>query len=97
MRLTQIVREVRKDPRIKEKFITNAQIELVIKVFIEKIKEALIKDGEAKIYNLFTLQFRRSKGRKIKTINKKEMMTADYIRIGVKPSKDLRDIMRRYK
>lgn len=97
MKLTEILSEVRKDERIKEVFITKRQVDLIVNVFIEKVKEALFLEGEVKIHKLFTLQFRRSKGRRIKTINNEDMITSDYIRIRVKPSIDLKEIMKEYK
>ncbi|WP_336682900.1 HU family DNA-binding protein [Enterococcus casseliflavus] len=96
MKLTDIVREVRKDERTKEVFITKRQVDVIINVFIEKVKDALYLEGEAKIHNLFTLQFKQSKGKRIRTIQNEEMITSDYTRIKVKPSIDLKETMKKY-
>lgn len=97
MKLTDIAKEVRRDPRAKELFISQRQVDLVIRLFVEKVKVALLNEGEAKIHELFTLQFKKNKGRRIKSFNNKEIQTDDFTRIIVRPSRELKKIMKDYK
>lgn len=97
MKLDSIIKNVKKDSRIKEIFITDRQVRVVVNVFCEKIIEALEKDGIAKIYGLFTLKFKINKGRNIVNPQTREKIkTSDFTRLQVKPSKSLKEVMKKH-
>lgn len=97
MKLTQIVNNTRRDPRIKELFITEKQVKTIVRVFLEKCLDAIKQDGEAKLFNFMTLSLRKSKGRRIRNPQTKEYMTIpDFYRINIRPSKELKRIMKNY-
>lgn len=97
MKLTQIVNNTRRDPRIKELFITERQTRMVIKVFLEKCLDAIKQDGEAKLFGFMTLSLKKSKGRRIRNPRTKKYMTIpDYYRIKIRPSVELKRIMKNF-
>lgn len=97
LNLSNLIHEVWKDKRVRELRIRKDEIKIIVNVIIEKIGEGLLKHRFVKLQGLFTLELRKAKGRKIANPNNGEhMFSKDYYKIGVKPSKkvkeDLKDL-----
>ena len=92
MRYGELISATHKDARLRERRINKDITKLVISVFVEKMFEALITDGKVAIKNLFTLNVKKNKGKRILDLNTKEhRMTNDYYRIVVTPSERIKE------
>lgn len=92
MNLSELIHEVWKDKRIREIRLRKDEVKIVIKVMIEHIVKNLLEHGKVKMKGLFTLDIRKAKGRKIANPqNKEHMVIDDYYKIGLEPSKNLKD------
>jgi nucleoid DNA-binding protein len=91
LNLSQLIHEVWKDERTREKRLRQDEVEVVVKVLIDHIVKNLLQYGKVKMHGLFTLDIRKAKGRKIANPQtKKEMYIDDYYKIGLEPSKKLK-------
>lgn len=98
MNLSDLVHEVWKDKRIRELKIRKDEVKLIAEVLIEAIIKSLLEYGKVKMKGLFTLDIRRAKGRKIRNPQTgEEMYSNDYNKIGIEPSKKLKDGLKNYK
>lgn len=92
MKFTELKQQVYKDERIRKEKITRFQMNLIISVFCEKIFEGLIMGEKVSIPNLFTLNLRKNKGKRIINPKTKEpMITKNFYRILVSQSVKLKD------
>ncbi|GIN66354.1 hypothetical protein J41TS2_17750 [Bacillus sonorensis] len=92
MNLSKLIHEVWKDGRIRELRLRKDEVKILVEVLIDHIGRGLIKYGVVKLKNLFTLEVRKAKGRRIKNPQTgKHMYSRDYFKIGVKPSKRIKD------
>ena len=97
MNLKNLVHEVWKDPRTKELKLRKGQIKILVEVVVDQIGYGLLRYGRIKIQNLFTLDVRKAKGRAIANPQTgKSMKIDDYFKIGITPSKRLRDGLRKF-
>lgn len=92
LNLSKLINAVSKDERIKDIGIRQYEVKVVIKVFIEYVLKALLTYKKVKIQGLFTLNVRKAKGRRIANPqNGKHMYIKDYYKIGIEPSKKLKE------
>lgn len=92
MKFTELKQATYADERLRKEKITRAQLNLVVTVFCEKMFEALVIGGKVSIPNLFTLNLRKNKGKRIvNPITKKPMVTKDFYRVLVSQSGRLKD------
>lgn len=92
LNLSELIKKVSKDKRIKDMGIRQYEVKFVIKVFIELLLKSLLTYGVVKIQGLFTLNIRKAKGRKIANPQSGEhMYSKDYYKVGIEPSKNLKD------
>jgi nucleoid DNA-binding protein len=98
MNLKNLVHEVWKDPRTKQLKIKKTEVKILVEVVIDQIGYGLLRNGFIKIQNLFTLDIRKAKGRKIgNPRTHKPMKIQDYYKIGITPSKRLREGLKNFK
>jgi nucleoid DNA-binding protein len=68
------------------------EVKVLVEVVIDHILKGLLKYGQVKMKNLFTLDIRKAKGRRIANPRTgKPMEIESYYKIGVEPSKKLRE------
>lgn len=92
MKLSKIIHNTWQDERVKELKIKKGDVKIICVAFLDSVFEALVDTGEAKLTSLFSLKLKRSKGRKIRNISTKEtMVTKDFYRVSVEPSKALEE------
>lgn len=92
MNLSELMSRVHKDKRVRELRLRKDEVEVVVKVLIDHIVEGLLQYGKVKLFGLFTLDIRKAKGRKIANPQTgEEMYSKDYYKIGLEPSKKLRE------
>lgn len=98
MKLTELIHEVWKDERVREMRLRKDEVKVFIEVLADHIVEGLLKHGKVKIKNLFTLELRKAKGRKIANPRTKEpMYINDYYKVGIETSKRLKDELKKLK
>lgn len=98
MNLSDLIHAVWKDPRVKELRLRKDEVKIIGEVFVEHIRKGLLERGIIKIQSLFTLEIRKAKGRKIRNPRtNKEMYSQDYNKIGIIPSKKLKDGLKDFK
>lgn len=98
LNLSELIHEVWKDERIREYRLRKDEVSIVIKVFVEHILKTLLTYGKVKIQGLFTLKVRKAKGRRIMNPQTKEIMySKDYYKVGIEPSKRLKEGLKEYK
>lgn len=91
-KLSNLTHEVWKDERTRALRIRKGEVGIIIEVVVDKILEGLLTYGKVKLQGLFTLDIRKAKGRRIANIQTGEKMySKDYYKIGLTPSKDLKD------
>ena len=91
MDLTKLIHEVWKDERTKELGLRKGEVKILVRVVADHIGKGLLQYGIIKIRDLFTLDIRKSKGRKIQNPQtKEEMYSKDSYKIGVKPSERMK-------
>lgn len=92
MNLSELIHEVWQDERTRELRLRKDEVKIVIEVIIDHIVKGLLQYGKLKIKGLFSLEIREAKGRKITNIKTGEhMYSNDYYKIGLEPSKKLKD------
>lgn len=92
LNLSELIKKVSKDKRIKDMGIRQYEVKVVIKVFVELLLKSLLTYGVVKIQGLFTLKLRKAKGRKIVNPQSgKYMYSKDYYKVGIEPSKKLKE------
>lgn len=97
-KLSFLMDKVWKDDRVKELGIRKSEVKTIIKVFVEVLGDTLLELGKVKIRGLFTLQIRKIKGRRIRNLHTdEEMYSSDSHRIGVIPSKDMKEKLKKLK
>lgn len=95
MNLSKLIHEVWKDERTKELRLRKDEIEILVDVFLDQISKGILKYGVVKLRGLFTIDVRTAKGRKIRNPSTGEpMYSKDYNKLGLKPSKKLKDDMK---
>lgn len=98
LNLSQLKNEVHKDKRIKELRLRKDEVKIIVDVVIEYMLKGLLREGKLKLQGLFTLEIRRAKGRKIRNPQTGEhMYSNDYNKIGIEPSKQLKEGLKNYK
>lgn len=98
MNLKNLVHEVWKDPRAKQLKLRKGEIKILVEVVIDQIGYGLLRYGRIKIQNLFTLDIRKAKGRPVANPRTgKRMEIDDYFKIGITPSKRLKDGLKKLK
>ncbi|MGZ3123711.1 HU family DNA-binding protein, partial [Bacillus subtilis] len=98
LNLSKLIHEVWKDERTRGLGLRKEQVKILAEVFIDHIGKGLLEHGVLKLQNLFTLKIREAKGRRIKNPQTgKHMYSKDYHKIAVKPSKKIKDGLKRYK
>lgn len=92
MNLTKLIHNIWKDERTRELKIRKDEVKILVHVFLDHIGRGLIQYGKLKLKGLFTLEIREAKGRRIKNPQTKEdMYSKDYYKIGIIPSKSLKN------
>lgn len=98
LKLSKLIHEVWKDERTRELRLRKDEVKIVVNVVIDHIFKGLLTYGIIKLQGLFTLDIRRAKGRKIRNPQTgEEMYSKDYYKIGIEPSKRLRQGLKDYK
>lgn len=98
MKLSNLIHEVWKDERVKALRIRKSEVRILAEVFLDHIGKGLLKNGFVKLHGLFTLELRKAKGRKIRNPQtKKEMYIDDYYKLGIIPSKNMKQELKDYK
>ena len=92
LNLSELVSQVHKDERVREFRLRKDEVKVVVEVLIEHIVKGLLEYGKVKMKGLFTLDIRKAKGRKIANPQTgKEIYIDDYFKVGVEPSKKLKE------
>lgn len=92
LNLSDLISAVHKDKRVKELRLRKDEVKILTEVFIDHIGKGLLSYGIVKLQGLFTLDIRKAKGRKIANPQSgKHMYSKDYYKIGVKPSKNIKE------
>jgi nucleoid DNA-binding protein len=95
--LSKLIHEVWKDDRTRELRLRKDEVRILAEVFVDHIGKGLLKYGIVKLQGLFTLDVRKAKGRKISNPQTKEIMySKDYHKVGVIPSKKIKDGLKKY-
>lgn len=95
MNLSKLIHEIWKDERTKELRLRKDEIEILVEVFLDQISKGILKHGMVKLRGLFTIDVRTAKGRKIRNPSTGEpMYSKDYNKLGLKPSKRLKEDMK---
>lgn len=95
--LTQLIRCIRKDKRIKDLRLRKDEVEIIMEVVIDHILQALLTYGKVKLRGLFTLDVRENKGRRIRNPQTgEEMFSKDSNKVGLTASKRLKDLLKNY-
>ena len=97
MNLSELKNAVHKDKRIKELRLRKDEVKIIVDVVIDHMLKGLLDYGKLKLQGLFTLDIRRAKGRKIANPQTGEhMYSNDYNKVGIEPSKALREGLKDY-
>jgi nucleoid DNA-binding protein len=98
LNLSKLIHEVWKDERTRELRLRKDEVKVVVEVLIDHIVKGLLRNGKVKMKGLFTLDIRKAKGRKIANPqNGEHMHIDDYYKVGVEPSKKLKDGLKNLK
>jgi nucleoid DNA-binding protein len=98
LNLSKLIHEVWKDDRTRALRLRKDEVKILAEVFLEHIGKGLLKYGIVKLKGLFTLEVREAKGRRIKNPQTGEhMYSNDYHKVGVKPSKRIKDGLKDFK
>lgn len=98
MNLSKLVHRVWKNERVQETKINKSDVRIIVNVMVDEIVKALLEHKKLKMQGLFTLKIRTAKGRKIKNPRTHETMEInDYLKVGIEPSKALRDGLKKLK
>lgn len=97
MNLSQLKNTVHKDKRIKELRLRKDEVKIIVDVVIDHMLDGLLQYGILKLQGLFTLKIKRAKGRRIMNPQSKEYMYSnDYNKVGIEPSKRLKEGLKKY-
>lgn len=97
MKLSELIHEVWKDERVRELRLRKHEVAILVSVVIDQILKGLISHGKVKLLGLFSIEVRKAKGRKIAHPRTgEEMYSKDYYKIGIEPSKRLKDELKKY-
>lgn len=92
MNLSQLKSAVHKDERVRKLRLRKDEVKIVVDVVLEHILLGLLSNGILKLQGLFTLKIKKAKGRRISNPQSGEhMYSKDYFKVGIEPSKKLRD------
>jgi nucleoid DNA-binding protein len=98
LNLSKLIHEVWKDERTRKLGIRKGEVKILVEVMTDHMVKGLLAYGKLKIRGLFTLDLRKAKGRKIANPQTGEhMFSKDYYKVGVEPSKVLKDGMKNLK
>lgn len=98
MNLAKLIHEIWKDERTRELRIRKDEVAILMDVFIDHIGQGILKYGVVKLRGLFTIDVREAKGRRIRNPSTGETMySKDYFKLGLKPSKKIKDGMDKLK
>lgn len=98
LNLAEIIHEVWKDERVRKLKIRKSEVKVVVQVTIDHMVKGLLNYGKLKLMGLFTLDVRKAKGRRIVNPQTGEHMhSKDYYKIGLEPSKRLKDGLKKLK
>jgi nucleoid DNA-binding protein len=98
LNLSQLKNAVHKDVRVKELRLRKDEVKILVDVVVDHMFAGLLRYGKLKLQSLFTLEIREAKGRKIRNPRTKEIMySKDYNKVGIEPSKRLKDGLKKYK
>jgi nucleoid DNA-binding protein len=98
LNLSQLKSAVHKDKRTKELGLRKDEVKILVDVVIDHMLNGLLQYGKLKLQSLFTLDIRKAKGRKIANPQTGEhMYSKDYHKVGLEPSKRLKDGLKNYK
>jgi len=92
LKLSELIHAVWKDERTRELRLRKDEVKVVIEVLIDHIVKGLLQYGVIKMQGLFTLDIRKARGRRIRNPQTKEVMySKDYYKVGLEPSKVLKE------
>jgi nucleoid DNA-binding protein len=95
--LSQLKNAVHKDKRIKELRLRKDEVKIIVDVVIDHMLEGLLEYGLLKLQGLFTLKIKEAKGRRIRNPQTgEEMYSRDYNKVGIEPSKRLKEGLENY-
>lgn len=95
MNLSKLIHEIWKDERTKALRLRKDEIQILMEVFLDHIGRGILNHEIVKLRGLFTIDVREAKGRKIRNPSTGEsMFSKDYKKLGIKPSKQLKDGMK---
>jgi nucleoid DNA-binding protein len=98
LNIEDLQKAVHKDERVKDLRIRRDEVNILVKVILEQMFKGLIRDGKLKLQNLFSLDIREIKSRRIRNPQTKELMyTSDYNKVGIEPSGKLKEELKKYK
>lgn len=98
LNLAEIIHEVWKDERVRELKIRKSEVKVIVKVTVDHMVKGLLQYGKLKIMGLFTLDVRKAKGRRMVNPQTGEhMYSKDYYKVGLEPSKRLKDGLKKLK
>jgi len=98
LNLSKLIHEVWKDKRVKDLGIRKSEVKVVVKVAVDHMVKGLLEYGKLKLTGLFTLVVKQAKGRRIRNPQTgEEMYSKDYNKIGIEPSKRLKDGLKKFK
>jgi len=98
LKLSKLIHEVWKDERTRELRLRKDEVKILVDVVLDHMLEGLLSYGKLKLQGLFTLDIRRAKGRRIMNPQTgEEMYSSDYNKIGIEPSKRLKEGLKDYK
>lgn len=98
MNLSKLIHNIWKDERTRALRIRKDEVAILVEVFLDHIGKGLLEHGIIKLRGLFTVDIREAKGRRIKhPTTGKEMFSKDYLKLGFKPSKKLKDGIKKLK
>jgi len=98
LNLSDLIHEVWKDERVRKLKIRKSEVRVIVKVAVEHMVNGLINNGKLMLTNLFTLDIRKIKGRKIMNLQTgKHMHSKDYYKVGLEPSKKLKNELKKLK
>lgn len=94
--LTDLIDRIWRESKDKGYNIRKQDIETIMKIFVEEVRDGLIEHGKIKIHNLLSLYIKKNRGRRIRNFQGELMHTDDYYKISVKPSAVLKDKIEKY-
>lgn len=96
MNLSELKHEIWKDKRVKEIGLKKSEVKILVDVFIEHIRLAILKHGVVKLQGLFTIKVKRAKGRKMKNLTGETIKLNDYNKLNFSLSEKTRKVLKQY-